>query len=575
MPFSCAVALLGVAVPFAGIFLPRLVIDLLAKSAPPRQIILQVGSYTLMLAALYFLSEFFTRNRGWRNNHITYGSARDLLFINLECEYSYLENPERQELFARLKQNIDNPATNCYDKSITALTGIVTGCLGFALYSFVLSGMNLWIVLLLTVTSTVNYFALRHANRFEHNNKENWAPLEKKIAYLLNATGSYEYGKDIRLYNMKPWFMELTHGLFSQRSKWDSSVQNRHFMAKFVNALIVLLRDGVAYALLIYMVTQGRIGITDFILFFGAIAGFSTFISKTIESVGSLGGALLYIKDVKDYLDGGRIVEASDPAANPSTSLPPSIEFRNVHFSYTKERKTLNGLSFSVPAGGKVAIVGVNGAGKTTLVKMLCGFYLPDEGEILISGIDVRRYRKQELLNLYSTVFQDEFILPLTLAENITPNDKDSDGIRDSLQRAGLLEYIDGLPKGLQSRMTKAVREDGIMLSGGQMQKLHLARALYKDAPILILDEPTAALDPIAESKVYENYHELSGGKTSIFISHRLASTRFCDNILLIRDGKVLESGNHDDLMALNGEYAEMYEVQSHYYRESAIDETT
>lgn len=567
LPYSAAIVLLGVAAPFAGVLLPKLMIDLLVNNAPPEQLLIRAGSYTILLAVLCFLNDFCVRNHAWRKNHIADGSFRDFLHKNLRCEYSYLESPEKQALFARLKQNVDSP-DNCYSKTIAALIGIITGVLGFGLYSFVLAGLNLWIAILLTVSAAVNYIALYHANRFEHRHKDSWSHLERKIAYLFRVTGDYEYGKDIRLYTMKPWFVSLASDLFSQRKAWDNSVRNRYFASKAVNALTLLLRDGAAYALLIYRVTQGDVGVADFMLFFGAIAGFSAFVTGIIESVGNLGSALPYVKDIRIYLDGGRITEPDNPAETPDTSQPPVIEFRDVSFSYASGQKALHHLSFTIRSGEKLAIVGLNGAGKTTLIKLLCGFYTPDEGEILLYGIDIRRYRKKDLYALISAVFQDEFILPLTLAENITPHSGDEDGIRHALQRAGLLEHAETLPKGLTSLMTKSVRDDGVILSGGQNQKLFLARALYKDAPVLILDEPTAALDPIAEKEVYEKYHELCAGKTSIFISHRLASTRFCDRILLLGNGAVAETGSHDELMAQNGEYAGMYELQSHYYKE-------
>lgn len=578
LPYSAAVALLGVAVPFVGILLPKLVIDLLVSNVAPVQILVRIGGYTLMMTAVYFMHDFCTRNRGWRNEHIADGSVSDLYRKNLTCEYSYLENPEKQSLFARLKQNIvpagNAPGENCFDKSISALTGVVTGILGFALYSFILSELNVLIVLLLTLTVAANYFALRRANRYEHNNKDKWTPLESKIAYILRVSGDYEYGKDIRMYHMKPRLAAMAKDLFAKRKMWNNRVQNKHFAAKAANALTILLRDGAAYALLIYAVTQGEVSIADFMLFFGAISGFSVFVTSVIENIGKLGSALPYVADLREYMKGGNVKEPDSPVCVPDTKLPPTIEFRGVSFSYVSGEKTLDNLSFTVNAGEKLAIVGLNGAGKTTIVKLLCGFYTPDEGEILIDGEDIRRFRRQDLYNLFSAVFQEEFIMPLTLAENITPNSDDEAGIQRALEKAGLSEYTDTPPDGLQPQsvlrtlMTKAVREDGIILSGGQKQKLYLARALYKDAPVLILDEPTAALDPIAESEIYEKYCDLTSGKTAIFISHRLASTRFCDRLILIENGTVAESGSHDELMAQGGQYANLFEIQSQYYKE-------
>ena len=608
IPLALLSAVMGALVPFAGIFLPMIVLRLLVDGASAAQVVFYVGGYTLLLVLLHFLRDFSNRAWRWRINDISFGSSMDLKGKNLDCDYSYLEDQKSQELFSLVGQNLNNAKENCYIQ--VAFNGItlITGVVGFILFSIVLTGLNIWVVLLLTTTAAANYLISRWANRYEHKNKENWSPLEKKIAYMIKVTGNYDYGKDLRLYNMKPWFISIAENLFKDRSGWDNKVQNRFFLAKAVNALTVLIRDGAAYAFLIYMVVQGSVGIADFILYFGAIAGFSVFVTNMIDGISGIGRSLPYASDMRKYLSGGFPAEPKDPlpATWAESCVSPKIEFQNVSFSYTPEQNVLENLSLTINSGEKVALVGINGAGKTTIVKLLCGFLAPGEGDILIDGESIQKYRKTDIHALFSAVFQDEFILPLSIAENITPYIAEggalnpdgagdgvlnSDGVGDdgnrpadadiyderqtnqppaslvaSLDRAGLWDYISQLPDGTNSPVTKKIKEDGVIFSGGQAQKLFLARALYKDAPILILDEPTAALDPIAESEIYESYHQLTGEKTSIFISHRLASTRFCDKVVLLDGGKILESGTHDELIALGGEYAKMYEVQSHYY---------
>ncbi len=214
--------------------------------------------------------------------------------------------------------------------------------------------------------------------------------------------------------------------------------------------------------------------------------------------------------------------------------------------------------------------MGVNGAGKTTFVKLLTGMLEPDSGQILINGIDRNEFPKEEFYKLFSVVFQEQFILPFTIAENIALNRRDEvDEARawQAVEKAGLKQIFEEKNITLDSWMTRRLMESGIDFSGGQRQRFLLARALYKDAPILILDEPTAALDPIAESEIYESYHKYSSQKTSVFISHRLASTKFSDRIIMIENGEILEMGTHKQLMEKNGAYARMYEVQSNYYK--------
>ena len=248
-----------------------------------------------------------------------------------------------------------------------------------------------------------------------------------------------------------------------------------------------------------------------------------------------------------------------------------SIEFKNVSFTYpSAEKSTVCNMSFKVNRGENIAIVGENGAGKTTAVKLLCGLYYPTSGEILINGKSSRDFSNDSYFNLFSAVFQDYYFMPMTIAENIcTVSDYDRKKLFAAFDKAGISEKINSLPLKEKTYMIKDVYKDAADFSGGEKQKLLLAKAIYKNAPVLILDEPTAALDPIAENELYLKYNEMTSGKISFFISHRLSSTRFCDRILLVKDGKIAESGTHEELMALKGLYYRMYQVQSYYYKEN------
>ena len=234
------------------------------------------------------------------------------------------------------------------------------------------------------------------------------------------------------------------------------------------------------------------------------------------------------------------------------------------------EQDTLSHIGLTVAPGEKLAIVGLNGAGKTTLMKLCCGLLDPTGGRVLLNGQDIRQYDRRAYYTLFSTVFQDFSVFDTTLADNVAqqPGSTDTAGIEDAIRRAGLWEKYRALPRGGQTHIGKGVYEDGIQLSGGELQRLMLARALYKNGPIIILDEPTAALDPIAEHQLYLRYSELTQGRTSFYISHRLASTRFCDRILLLGGGKILEEGTHQSLLEQGGEYARLFAIQSQYYKE-------
>lgn len=247
------------------------------------------------------------------------------------------------------------------------------------------------------------------------------------------------------------------------------------------------------------------------------------------------------------------------------------LKLENVSYRYPgAENDTIHRLTLTVHHGEKLAIVGLNGAGKTTLVKLLCGLLDPTEGCVTLNGKDIRDFNRGSYYKMFSAVFQEFSILDVTVAEEIAQTTEGIDYVKiaDCLEKAGLTETIEKLPKGLQTHVGRKVHLDGVLFSGGQTQRLMLARALYKDGPILLLDEPTAALDPIAENNIYMKYKEMTQGKTSMFISHRLASTRFCDRIIFIADGEIKEEGTHESLLALGGEYAKLFEIQSRYYQE-------
>ena len=255
--------------------------------------------------------------------------------------------------------------------------------------------------------------------------------------------------------------------------------------------------------------------------------------------------------------------------------IPVEIELEGVSFKYSSsegEKYALNNISLKIGRGEKLAIVGENGAGKTTFVKLICGLYYPSDGTIKLNKHSVSDYNIEDYYSLFSVVFQDVFLLPVTIAEFISSseNDINIDKVIDVIRKSGLEDKINSLPDGINSKLMKGIFDDSIELSGGEKQKLMLARALYKDAPVIVLDEPTAALDPIAENELYLKYSELTANKTSIYISHRLASTRFCDRIIYLENGTIAECGSHDELMKLGGKYAHMFELQSHYYREDA-----
>lgn len=338
-----------------------------------------------------------------------------------------------------------------------------------------------------------------------------------------------------------------------------------------VRAFMNLLRELAAYAYLTYLAATGRLSISDFIFYFGIITGFSSWIVNLVYSLSNLESCCDECQRYREY------IENSDNGNKSSEKSAPEnveeIEFKNISFTYPEsDEPVLKNISFKITAGENIAVVGENGAGKTTLIKLLCGLYKTDSGEIFINGTKASDFGRDEYFSLFSPVFQDYSFLPLTVAQNISAsNSFDTEKVISALKSAGIYDKINSLPDGINTKMIKEVNKDAQDFSGGEKQKLLLAKAVFKNAPVLILDEPTAALDPIAENELYLKYNELTKGKISFFISHRLSSTRFCDRIFFISDGKIAESGTHGELMAAKGKYYRMYRLQSYYYREQGV----
>lgn len=392
------------------------------------------------------------------------------------------------------------------------------------------------------------------------------------MAYLTYKSSAFDTAKDIRLYNMKQWFCDAFYKFMNRRIKWTVTMQAFYFLSHAVEAFLILLRDGLAYFYLIYLVFKGNLSVSDFVLFFGVISGFSSWCMQIIYTLSSINELNYNICDLREYMD---LPEYTQDNVTPKCSTDSiknyDIELENVSYRYqTESYDTLKNINLIIKPGEKIAVVGANGAGKTTFVKLICGLYTPTSGIIKVGGHSISEYPKEDFYKLFSPVFQDLRLLPISIEKNITLCDTDEinkDHLTSCLKLSGFDEVIAKLPYGLDTLLVRDMNENAIQLSGGEEQKLMLARALYKSAPIMILDEPTAALDPIAENNMYLKYNELTEHRTSIFISHRLASTRFCDRIILIEHGEIIEIGSHEELLAAGKKYAEMFETQAQYYK--------
>lgn len=455
------------------------------------------------------------------------------------------------------------------------LITLTTSSISFCIWLALLSALHPALIAVTVAAAGISYVVALRAGGWEYRHRDEEARCDHELEYIAARQEDVKLGKDLRIFGLGSWLKELEQKALRLCGDFYLRAGRMHLYADLVDVLLTLARNGVAYAWLLYCVARGDMTASEFLLYFSAVSGFASYVTSILTNLNALQRQSRDISLAREVAEEQGAFQFEGGAAVPRPADGRyTLELRDVSFRYPgSERAIFSHLDLTIPAGEKLAVVGLNGEGKTTLVKLLGGFLDPDEGAVLLNGQDIRTFDRRDYYRLFSSVFQDFSLLAGTIEENVTQQPKelhaaDRARVRDCLRRAGLLEKIDRLPDGVDTLLGRDVYDDAIQLSGGETQRLMLARALYKDGPILVLDEPTAALDPIAESDLYQRYSELSCGKTSIYISHRLASTRFCDRILLLGDGGILESGTHDELMACGGRYAELFAVQSRYYKD-------
>ena len=566
---SIFLIILLVITPFLTMALPSVAIWLLINDIYFVKTLLIILSYASLLIVLNFFIQQMNLNSMLYNTHLRLSHGLEIDYKILNTDFINIDSPKN-------KNRIEKALVAVYSNDDIGFAALTEGSRTFIInimcliiYLLISARLNIFIMLLLVISPVFSIYANNINIKWIEKNKDNWTKFDKKIRYLKTQTIDLKNGKDIRLYKIQNWFIDLYYNLVNLRVSWCDKEHRGYFLIQLLDRVIFFIQSVVVYGYLLYKVTNGM-DIATFTLYLGVVSGISTFIKTAFDKYAYMQRNNVYVNDYLSYINTPDISNRDEGVEIPNCNTF-EIRFENVNFKYPDTDEYLfKNLNLTIKKGEKLALVGANGAGKTTLIKLLCGLYTPDSGDIYINEINIKDINIKKYHNLFSVVFQDVFAFAFTIAQNITcTNDEEIDfeKVHKCLEMAGLKEKIDSLPNGVNTNMLKEFDEEGIVFSGGEMQKLMLARALYKDSPIIILDEPTAALDPIAENEMYEKYNSFIDDKTSIFISHRLSSTQFCHRVIFIKDGKIIEDGTHDELMSLDGEYANMFEVQSHYYQ--------
>ena len=552
--------------PIVTAFIPKAMIDCINEGVTVGRLTAVVALLSALVALTTWLAPFM--------QELLNGSARIIRMRyavlafrkNLSTDYTNIESLDGREKNKRAMEFYRSYYSSSAD-FLDTCNQLLVCIIGVIASLTLIYKINIVMILIILATCVTEFILLKYLNKKEKDVKDARSSIFVKFDYYYSLSKDLTAAKDIRLYGFTDYFLFAVARLINGLEDITSKYMCQSIKVGGTRALLNLARELVAYAYLTYLVCRNRLSVSDFIFYFGIITGFSNWITNAVFLYSNIERCCNDCAAFREFIESDE-----KNKSKPSVDFEDveSIEFNNVSFTYpSAEKNTIKNMSFKVAKGENIAIVGENGAGKTTAIKLLCGLYYPTKGDILINGKSSSDFSSESYFDLFSAVFQDYGFLPMTIAENIcTTADYDKDKLYSAFEKAGIADKINSLDKKENTFMIKDVYKDAVDFSGGEKQKLLLAKAIYKNSPVLILDEPTAALDPIAENELYLKYNEMTDNKISFFISHRLSSTRFCDRILFIKDGTIAESGTHEELMALKGSYYRMYQLQSYYYKE-------
>lgn len=552
--------------PIITALIPKAMIDCINNHVSVGELAATVAVLSALVALTTWLAPFM--------QELILGSARIIRMRyavmafdkNLNADYVQIESLQGREMNQRAGDFYRSFYAGSADFFET-LNMICVSVIGIITSAALIYKINFFIILLIIATCVVEAAVLRFLNSASIKMRDKENDITTKFNYFYAQSKNTGAGKDIRIYSLGDRFIAVMAQLVYEIDKLARIYTKTDFSVSGVRALLNLLRELVAYAYLTYLAATGKLSVSDFIFYFGIITGFSNWIVSLVYCISSLERCCNQCSRYREYVEGNSFEHQS--TNNNTPSAVDSVEFKNISFAYPQSDKTvLNNISFKVTKGENIAIVGENGAGKTTLIKLLCGLYKTDKGEIIINSKSSSEFEKGEYFSLFSPVFQDYSFLPLTVAQNIAASlDFDEEKVISSLKSAGIYDKIKSLPNGINTKMIKEINKDAEDFSGGEKQKLLLAKAVFKNAPVLILDEPTAALDPIAENEIYTHFNSFIKDKTAIYISHRLSSCVFCNRIAVFEKGKLVQTGTHNELLNnLDGAYSKLWNAQAQYY---------
>lgn len=560
-----AAGLAEAAKPFVAVLLPKLVLEELSGARDPARLLLLTIAAAGFSSLIYWLSGYLSLRRDRANAKFNNLTDRVLADRTLTMDYPYLEDPEvlkmvQQFMQGRMTQGGLAGAGWALGNGLPALLT----ALGML---FILARLSGGLLGLLLAATAVSLALLRLQVKYLSGMTMEMADGNRILSYLFSIFTDFSYGKDIRLFEAEPLMTmrmkdtvdELWRVCFGNYTKSGACQAGRAAIAQGVVALI--------YAMLAVQTVQKGLSIADFVMLTAAAVSFASSVMTAVTSAMNFYGALKMVAPFGEYMNLPPVLsQGSEPV--PELTGEDAVVFDHVSFTYPRAAEpTLKDLCFTIKRGERLAVVGENGAGKTTMIKLLLRLYEPDEGTIYLGGRDIRTISREETLKQFAVVFQDFKLLAFSVKENICIGPGgDEERLHEVLRKLDLDKVMESTPHGAETSVYRLFDEEGVEFSGGERQKMAIARALYKDSPIVVMDEPTAALDPIAEAEIYGHLNQLVEHKTALFISHRLSSCKFCDRVAVFENGGVTQCGSHKELMAQEGLYRRMFAAQARYY---------
>ena len=532
-----------------------------------------IAYYTAAVVGFNLISLIISRFGSDQSIKIDHRVAMDQHTKWLHMDYDKFENGRVRDLEAR-SVSAAEPRNFAEDKVL----GFISNLIRLGGYTYIIMSLHPIMILFILTVIAANTLIARRSAKLGYEYTTAMTRLSRRFNYIFRTMVDFKVGKDVRINGADSW-LKSKYEKESEEYIKDHRAQQRKLLGiNTLSDIIGLIQTVVMYGYCGYLAISGGITVGSFTVFLGALTAFTGTFNEFVKRFPALGLLSKYIDDYREFLrcaeHEGKELETSDISALPEHC---DIEFVNVSFKYPDtDRYVLKNINIKIKAGERLSIVGYNGAGKSTFIKLLCRFYKPTEGKILLGGVDISTYPLPEYRRRLAVVFQDYQLFYMSVRYNIVLNlEEDPERVRKALAESGILEKIEGLENGIDTSYGRILYYHSRDFSGGETQKIACARAYYRDSPIVILDEPTSALDPVAETELYGRFNEIIGDKTAVYISHRLASVKFCDSIAVFADGELVERGTHAELMKKNGIYADMFTKQAHYYIENETDEET